>query len=580
MQYQFQEAIVTNNANENHATDRAIPVVDVDQTFPLHTVGGSQRAPASGTATQDQAVVVDSVLRDVLGWRPRTQDPKAFVDALSSTFQLSLTEGHVESRYVPRGFAVNAELGAVTGGQASLWSRARAAHTEMTRILEGLTPLRTDADAEDMAAYRTLVRDGLDGMVNELGAAGGPRIQLVNTYFRTLTGLGPNQAPPNTPDEISGQLGALRDRFGLVDANVNTVAEEGIRTSFWTLVDLVTDIKRSWDDQRARFAGKAGFGFLGTDLILLARLMEATADQVDELEAVLDSVLISASERQTLELDDQGLTLDGLLSWLRVFLTKEGRRIAQDAGRDGIVSALAPTAIELFKVFKKHLADPVGTDLWPSSPSTPIYDTEFAAVAALGAAAARAREACCPVRYLPASCCAALPAGMYAARTKVTVASLCRLLWQLVKTVQRIGRWPGVVLLDVRMTPFVDQTAFVHVEVRGLNLRSTFIPAFVPSGVDIRVGDQCEAIDDRTDNLVRALRGSSSGDEERLAAIFDAAKVPVSVQAGGAIYPAEDIPLAIIDGELGRIIYAPEPTTWPGAALASIQVSSPPNNTD
>ena len=46
------------------------------------------------------------------------------------------------------------------------------------------------------------------------------------------------------------------------------------------------------------------------------------------------------------------LTLDGLLTWMRTFLSEEGRRIAEDTGRDGIVAALTPTLLELFKAFK------------------------------------------------------------------------------------------------------------------------------------------------------------------------------------------------------------------------------------
>ena len=44
---------------------------------------------------------------------------------------------------------------------------------------------------------------------------------------------------------------------------------------------------------------------------------------------------------------DTGLTLDGLLLWLRSFFSEEGRHIAQDTGRDGIVSAFTPTAVAL-----------------------------------------------------------------------------------------------------------------------------------------------------------------------------------------------------------------------------------------
>src|SRR5262249_4867986 len=159
-------------------------------------------------------------------------------------------------------------------------------------------------------------------VVSELGMPGGPRVELVDSAFSILTGqqfgpaqgfssgphvsklhivLRPNQfghvpvalAPPGqTADDIPGQLGALRERFGLTDDNVNTVEEEKIRTAFVTLVDLVVDLQRSWSQQRLAFGSDIGRGFLGTELVLINRLMAASAEQVDELEAVLESALV------------------------------------------------------------------------------------------------------------------------------------------------------------------------------------------------------------------------------------------------------------------------------------------------
>jgi ketosteroid isomerase-like protein len=153
--------------------------------------------------------------------------------------------------HVPRGYAVQADLGAVTGGQASLYRRATSVGAEILRILDGLTPLRAEAGSDDLVASRTLVRRSVERLVEALGAAGGPSARLVDACFRDLIGQQPPTGPPSA-DTIGGQLGALRERFGLVDANVNTVEEEGIRTSFWTLVDLITDLQTGWTDRPAR----------------------------------------------------------------------------------------------------------------------------------------------------------------------------------------------------------------------------------------------------------------------------------------------------------------------------------------
>ncbi|MBB6626483.1 hypothetical protein H5V45_04015 [Nocardioides sp. KIGAM211] len=525
------------------AHPRPLPVVDVDQAFPAMTAG----APAApvGVTALDQGPAVRTALRNVLGVRSREEDPKAFVDALTAAFRLVRVEGHVESQFVPRGYAVQADLGAVSGGQASLYRRATIARGEILRILDGLTALRSDADADDMESYRVIVRNGVQSLVDELGSPGGPRVAMVDSYFTGLVGTGPVVA-----DTVGGQLGALRERFGLVDDNVNTIEEEGRRTSFWTLVDLVADLRDAWNRQRPAFSGAGGSGFLGTELILVSRLMEAASDQVEELEAVLDSVLISASERRTVLLDEEtNLTLDGLLGWLAAFLADEGRRLAQDAGRDGIVAALAPTAVTLADTFRRYLADA----LVPPRP--------------------RGRGV--PLRYLPTSCCQRWPAGMYAARVQIAVSGLCRLLTELARRAQRIGRWAGVVLIDITVSEVAlhaddeDETRVANVEFRGLNLRPTYVPAFVPRGQQLRAGG-CDLDSADPDDLVLPLDGTTTADEESISALFRFADIaPILGEAGieitpqGAMLPASDAPVAVVNSETGRVVHAPAPVTWP-----------------
>ncbi|MEP9364542.1 hypothetical protein ABLE68_16365 [Nocardioides sp. CN2-186] len=525
----------------------AIPVVDVDQAFPT-MVGATSGSTA--VAPFDQGPTVRAAIRDVLGMRSRVQDPKAFTDALTAAFRLSRFEGHITSEFVPRGYAVQADLGAVTGGQASLYRRATLARTEILRILDGLTPLRVDGDLQDMDAYRTIVRNAVQNLVDELGAPGGPRVTMVDSYLAGLLGTSPDR----DPDTIGGQLGALRDRFGLVDDNVNTIEEEGLRTAYWTLVDMVRDLKVSWGSQRDHFTGGSGAGFLGTELILISRLMEAAADQVDELELVLDSVLISQSERQTIMLhDESNLTLDGLLSWLRTFLAEEGRHLAQDAGRDGIVSALAPTAVALAETFQHALADPI-------VPGNAI-------------------EGLVPVRYLRAGCCRSWPPGMRSARVAIAVSSLCRLLMELARRAQRIGRWAGVVVIDVAISHVrhnIDAKnpplgGVVNVEVRGLNLRRHFIPAFVGRRAREQGEEHCRAEELDLRDLVRPLELSATADGESVSALFAVNELrPILSEAQifeipdeGLVFPASDVPVALIDSETAQVVHAPWPRSWP-----------------
>ena len=551
-----------------------LPVVEVDQAFPLMTTGAPAPAGQPGGST-DQEPAVETAIRNVLGWRPRTQDATAFIAALNATFQLSTVEGHREATYVPRGYAIQADLGGVTGGQASLYTRAQAALGQITRILDALKPLRTDADPEDCAAYRTLVRDSVSQLVGELGTPGGPRVELVDSAFGVLTGYQPvgtpgytmggqpgggamafraqggqaglpaggvALAPPGTTaDDVPGQLGALRDRFGLTDDNVNTVDEEAMRTSFLTLVDLIVDLQNSWNQQRAAFGSAAGQGFIGTELVLINRLLAAAAEQVDEVEAVLESALVSAAERQTIILNAQTrLTLDGYLGWLRTFLTKDGPRIARDTGRDGLTTSFTPTALALLRTLRDYLV-------------ARLVPCRSASCGGMGGCRCSRRGV---VSYIPVGCCSPLPPGMYAGRTKIAISGLCGLLERLGRAAARIGRFSGAVLFDVIVEPFAGGPDEVRVEVRGLHLRPSYLPAFV-TGTDGR----------KLEDLILPRRGSASADADSVMAVFSRQSLPPAlaglVQPDGAVFAAADIPLALVDGETGQIVTAPTVVTWP-----------------
>ena len=551
-----------------------LPVVEVDQAFPLMTTS----APAPGRqpgSTTDQEPAVEAAIRNVLGWRPRTQDAKAFIAALNATFQLSTVEGHREATYVPRGYAIQADLGGVTGGQASLYTRAQAGLGQITRILDALKPLRTDADPEDCAAYRTLVRDAVSQLVSELGTPGGPRVELVDSAFGVLTGFQPPGTPGfsmgiqprgamafralgglsaglppgavtlaqpgTTADDVPGQLGALRDRFGLTDDNVNTVDEEAMRTSFLTLVDLIVDLQNSWAQQRGAFGSAAGQGFIGTELVLINRLLAAAAEQVDEVEAVLESALVSAAERQTIIINAQTrLTLDGYLGWLRTFLTKDGPRIARDTGRDGLTTSFTPTILALLHTLRDYLV-------------ARLVPCRSASCGGMGGCRCSRRGV---VSYIPVGCCSPLPPGMYAGRTKIAISGLCGLLERLGRAAARIGRFSGAVLFDVIIEPFAPQSSEFRVEVRGLHLRPSYLPAFVVDGTEGR----------RLEDLILPRRGSASADADSVVGIFSEQSLPTlpgPIPSSGAVFAAADIPLALVDGETGQVVTAPAVVTWP-----------------
>ena len=488
----------------------SLPVMRMDELFPRTPTAPEPGRPST---VADVSPVVESILRDVLGWRPRVSDPAAFTGALTAAFRLETVEGHVEATFVPRGYAVQSDLGAVTGGQASLYRRAQLARTEALQIVDGLRSLRPDSDVEDVAATTLLVRESLVRVVDEMGAPGGPRVQLVDSFLASLTGV-TQLSGRLTADDVAGHLGRLRDRLGLVEERVNTVEEEGVRTAFWTLVDLVGDLQASWDDHRARFTGD-GNGFLGTELIALSRHMEAALDELDELEQVLDSVAVRVAERRTCVLAD-GLTLDGLLEWMRTVLGEYGRRVAQEAGRDGVV-ALVPSLTALYVTYRNVLADVL------KDPSSGGY--RFRVVVRS------------PTR---------LPAGLHASRAVVALVGLERVLRTVHTIAARVALDDTPVLVDVLVMELDTATGdeqWCTLAVRGLSIRPFHEPA-------LSLGDR----------LVTAVPGSVTASEDAVAGRFSWREVAPVLEEHGLVgdsalpllLPAKDVPIVLLDGRTGR----------------------------
>jgi hypothetical protein len=569
-------------------TSPSVPLVDVEQAYPVLTAETTRRRPTAASP-DDLGPVVSAALGDVLGWRPRAGDARAFEAALSAAFGLALVEGHVVSTFRPRGFSAQADLGAVSGGQASLYARAKSARVQALELLDALVPLRTDADLDDCDAFRSLVRGAITRLVDELGAPGGPRIVVVDSTFTMLTGWQPphplapitesHAASHVDPDQVGGQLGALRERFGLVDTHVNTVDEERIRTSYWTLVDLVVDLQRAWASRRSSFnPGAASGGFLGTELVLISRLLHSCAEQVDELEDVLDSVLVSASERQTLVVDGSGLTLAGLIDWLRTFLTVDGARYAQDGGRDGMLTAFTPTVVALSETVADCLGavvrgpgahDIVTWRTWSQEqdagqdeelaerllrPAAEIETDGVEVDRTVGAGAGT---------DLPVGGHGSLPAGMYTGRVRIATAALLQQLESLASTAARVSRYPRVVLFDVTVQALADDDDLVKVSARGINLQPSYRPAFRLT---------------RGGPLQEVVVGTGTSDDDTVEGIFRAGTLPWhgATQApglaaptrgqlrNGVVFSARSMPqLVVVDGETGREVTSPRIRRWP-----------------
>ncbi len=354
-----------NLASFGQGAPRSGGPVDVDIAYPIltesaHAPTASSFAGGGGGAGNDLGQSVWSTINSVLGWKRRglKTDGKAFLSALNQAFTLKEVEGHTEFSWTPRTYAVQPDMGAVTGAQASIFTRAKVALEQSLPLLEGLTPLNADADSENNDATRAIVRSGLTELVNELGIEGGPRVPRVDSLFRQLLG----NAPSSNPEQVQGQLGQLAARFGLRRDQVNTIEEEQNLTNFLIVVEYMLSLFQSWTNQRDVFSRTGGTEpFLGTQLVHVSRSLAVVSESVQEVYAALDSVFIGPAERQVLELNypapQPSLFLAELLSWVDEAASEEGPRLIREGGKAGVV-AFTDTLLQLVQLVRGALIPP------------------------------------------------------------------------------------------------------------------------------------------------------------------------------------------------------------------------------
>jgi hypothetical protein len=328
--------------------------------IPVAGGGGSRGGGASNLGQ-----VALSTIADVLGWKTNNTDPKGFIGALTQSFTLKDVEGHIESSWVPRTYAVQTDLGGgITGAQASLYMRAKDALDQSLPLLDGLYPLDPEADPEYVKALREMARSQMTEIVKEFGVVGLPSILRINTYFGILLGQNPGQINANEvqldPDLIKGTLGSLRDTYGIYfqgNPFNNSVEDEQDITNFRVISDYMTSIMQSWIANRQFFIVTPGQdAFFGTQLVLISRQFSVIAETVNEARFTLDSVFIGPAERQALLLrfadgtppNFQDRTpptyLEDIFNEAERFSLEEGPRLLRDGGKISVSNNILPVA--------------------------------------------------------------------------------------------------------------------------------------------------------------------------------------------------------------------------------------------
>jgi hypothetical protein len=320
----------------------SFPILTTDAGIPTSNGSGGSRG---GVSLRGGSIgsLAERTIREVIGWRYRRSDSKGFVAALSKTFSLAERNGHIEWSWNPQSYSVAADLGEITGAQASLHAQAKVIVENSLPLLEVLKPLRTDADIEEMEAIRIIISDELNGVLAELGRGCGPRVYRMDSFFDLLlldNEPGSPDEPDPDPQNMRGQMLTLRERFGLDSGRVGTVEEERNFTNYLVLADQVFALYRMWDTKRDQFASGID-QFLGLQLISLSQLLEVIAESVHEAYAAMDSVFLGPEERQVydLELEDGvRMTIEDLFDWIENIATVEGPRLLAEGGKDGVLA--------------------------------------------------------------------------------------------------------------------------------------------------------------------------------------------------------------------------------------------------
>jgi len=349
------------------------------EVVPAGTTSTTTR-PAAGAfgGTSALGLAADKAIREVLSWRTKATDPKGFMTALNQAFDLKEVEGHTEFTWTPRSYTVQTDLGAVTGAQASIYTRAKVAIDQSLPLLDGLYALIPYVEAEDLATAQAVVRSQYTALVNEFGIEGGPRIARVNELFELLLGREfmeklVDAGSRTNPDHVRGSLGLVKKRFGLDRTFVTTVDDEQNLTNFLILVDYVIGLHQSWQYEKGYFVRPSPGGikekepYFGTQLVLLSRALDVVAQSVQDAYFAMDSVFMGDAERQVSQLnfvrpaglppvivripskdggtedypfprDTSGMFVAEFLDWVDRAASEELPRLLQDAGKDGIDS--------------------------------------------------------------------------------------------------------------------------------------------------------------------------------------------------------------------------------------------------
>ncbi len=314
----------------NAKNDKLDDLVDAVQQIAAQSPTSRETTRYAGSINGDinLASVVDEALFETFGSRIRMDDEKSVLDSLNTAFVKVEEKNQVKYEWQPKSYTVRSQLGgAITGAQASLYTRATTAFEAAKPLLLTLKPLKPDFDKEDTEAIRSLVLNEFQILVDELGRDDGPNGDRVAGSFDRLLGINRNLS--------SGLLHTLKDKFGLNPNDINVIDEESNYTNYLIITDYIKGLETAWNTLGSQT-------FFGTQLIKLGKSFAAVAESVEETIDAMDANNLGRQEREVIRVkvpSSQGpntfddITINNGLDRIRDFATDEGPRLLRDAGK-------------------------------------------------------------------------------------------------------------------------------------------------------------------------------------------------------------------------------------------------------
>jgi hypothetical protein len=326
--------------------------IDFGTRNPIQVDGAGSGGPSGGGALTDR---VDHALRGLLGRPLNRASAPVIRSALSAACTATRKEGHMDVSLNPH---ASITVGVRAGGgqplpEANLASVAADLAEWAPALLEEIKPIKPDADTEIIGAWREQVKDGLEGLLEEMNRAEGVRKIRVKLFFEHLgIKLGPQIGwEPPAPNKAIALLN-LRDALGIMDwedpqRNVNTLLDEEEVAKFFKLQHGIEALAAAFN----RFAGGAE-KFLSSQLRSANRALVAVAEAARTLEKTLDSVQVGQAQRELLHFkSDKDLSLQGFLNWVENYAEHDAPAALEASGKKAKQSTLA-TLTELQRLAK------------------------------------------------------------------------------------------------------------------------------------------------------------------------------------------------------------------------------------